>query len=535
MNLKTLTLLAFVLLLGNSLEAQVNTYTTNRTSTQITPSTIATKWFNGSDSTNLGVGFGSNFQITSGQHNTSLGYLTTSSNNTGSFNTAIGSRALEKIRQSTNTALGFEAMNKSTNSSQNVAIGAFSMHDNLVSKDNVALGYQAMRRNTYGYKNTALGYRALYGNTIDSLNTVIGQFAMQNAVGTGAGSENTAIGYAAMSLGGTQAVAVGNYAGSNAYQDQSVSIGNYAQYRSSGNVTIGDSALFLGSNPTRNTAIGNGAMRNSTLQVVGGLPDAVPEENVAIGNEALHRIGGRRNVAVGNKAMHNATLAYENVAIGEESMINFTNSFLKGNTAMGDFTLPDMTAASNNTAIGHEAGKGITTGSDNTLIGADITVTTPISTNLTVIGAAVTASGSNKVIIGNPSVTSVGGYAAFTNYSDKRLKTNITYDNLLGLNFISQLQPATYTYKEDQNKVIRNGLIAQDVAEVLSSLKKEFSGIQTDENGYFSISYEKLVLPLINAHQELDKELSKLELRYQQALDRNTKLKAVLPKIDQLP
>ena len=51
--------------------------------------------------------------------------------------------------------------------------------------------------------------------------------------------------------------------------------------------------------------------------------------------------------------------------------------------------------------------------------------------------------------IGNsPSVTSIGGYANWSNVSDARFKTNIK-ENTPGLNFINKLRPVTYNMDMD--------------------------------------------------------------------------------------
>lgn len=532
MKTKSVYLLLILCLLGNLLSAQVNTYTTNRTSTQITPSTIATKWFNGTDSTNLGVGFSSNFQTVGGKYNTALGAFTLSFNTNGFYNTAIGYKSMEKVFQSNNTAIGSHSMLKSTNSSRNVAIGFKTMEENLVSNDNVAIGHRAMNKNQYGSFNVAIGQDAHYGSTIDSLNVAIGSLALSNVLNSGPGSKNVAIGAVAMSSGGTEAVAIGNYAGANFYQE-GVTIGAFSQRYSGTNTAIGDSVMAIGNNLKSNTAIGHAAMKNSSLFLVGGLPDAKPEENVAIGSYALMGVGGRRNVAIGNSAMRKATLAYENVAIGNGSMINFTNSFLFGNTAIGDSSMVSMTAAKQNTSLGYLSGKGITTGNQNTIIGTNVTVNTPTATNLTIIASNYTGGGSNKVILGNTSVSSIGGYAAFSNYSDKRLKTDILTDKTLGLDFVMGLKTATYRYKEDSNELLRNGLIAQDLEKLCQELGVTFDGLNIDDDliQTRSIAYDKLVIPLINAHQELAFELDILSHKYEKLKAKNEELSQVKEKI----
>jgi hypothetical protein len=130
-------------------------------------------------------------------------------------------------------------------------------------------------------------------------------------------------------------------------------------------------------------------------------------------------------------------------------------------------------------------------------------------TNATAIGFTALVNASNKVVIGNSNVTSIGGYANWTNYSDKRLKENIIYKNDLGLNFISKLKTVSYNYKADQLKHRRDGLIAQDVAKALKDLGMQFSGlvIDDDKNKTENLSYGDFVIPLINAVQEQQKQI----------------------------
>ena len=119
----------------------------------------------------------------------------------------------------------------------------------------------------------------------------------------------------------------------------------------------------------------------------------------------------------------------------------------------------------------------------------------------------------NKIVLGNASASKVGGYGNWSNYSDRRVKENISYSNKLGLDFILKLKTATYNYKADTNKRHRDGLIAQDVEQALKELGVNFSGLITDDDKdkTLNLSYSDFVLPLINAVQELYKRNQVLE------------------------
>ena len=66
----------------------------------------------------------------------------------------------------------------------------------------------------------------------------------------------------------------------------------------------------------------------------------------------------------------------------------------------------------------------------------------PLS-NSTALGRGALATVSNQVRIGNASVTSIGGYANWTNISDGRVKKNVQ-ENVAGLSFINRLKAVTY-------------------------------------------------------------------------------------------
>jgi hypothetical protein len=171
--------------------------------------------------------------------------------------------------------------------------------------------------------------------------------------------------------------------------------------------------------------------------------------------------------------------------------------------------LSENTTGTMNTGIGDGALNINTTGSYNTAIGHNANVSAIDLTNATAIGFNARVNSSNKIVLGNANATTVGGYGDWTNYSDKRLKENIIYTNELGLNFITKLKPVSFNYIENENKRRQDGLIAQDVEEVLKELGLEFSGliIDDDPDKTMNLSYPALVIPLITAVQEQQKQI----------------------------
>jgi trimeric autotransporter adhesin len=264
------------------------------------------------------------------------------------------------------------------------------------------------------------------------------------------------------------------------------------------NTAVGSNALSINSTGWDNTAVGFQAL--STNNGV---------NNTAVGWAALtFNKTGQDNTAVGWAALESSN-AYGNTAIGHDAL--FANTSGSDNTACGNDALFSSNGAKN-TACGAMAGSINKTGSNNTYIGYNANSSEDLS-NITAIGSGAKVTSSNTIVLGNSSVTSIGGYADWFNISDKRLKENIKYKDALGLDFIMKLKTAAFTYINDENKMRRDGLIAQDVQQALKELNLEFSGlmIENDKSGTMKISYESFVIPLINATQKLKRENDELK------------------------
>ncbi|MDQ3245207.1 MAG: tail fiber domain-containing protein [bacterium] len=203
-----------------------------------------------------------------------------------------------------------------------------------------------------------------------------------------------------------------------------------------------------------------------------------------------------------------------NVALGANGTLGF-NTTGSLNTAIGAAALEATTTGIGNTGIGYDALFYNTTGTYNTALGYLANVGSGALTNATALGANAIVNASNRVVIGDSSATTVGGYGAWTNYSDLRLKENVVYTDKLGLDFILKLKTASYNYKDDENKTRRDGLIAQDVQQVLKELNIPFSALVKDDDkmGTLNLSYESFVIPLINSIKELKKENDDLKVR----------------------
>jgi hypothetical protein len=273
---------------------------------------------------------------------------------------------------------------------------------------------------------------------------------------------------------------------------------------------------------TYNTAIGSSALRsNTTVSSVSGA------YNTAIGSSALYyNTSGRYNTATGVCALYANQTGIYNTATGNNALLGNTSGSY--NTAVGYTSLQNNTTGSQNTAIGYYAG------TDN-----------PINlTNSTCIGYGATATADNQVRIGNTNVFSIGGYANWSNISDGRAKKNIKAD-VPGLNFINQLQPVTYNLdldemdnllgidkakkeklekdmpqdlkdknekaKKNKEAQVQSGFVAQDVEKTAKSIGYNFSGVNVDDSGSYSLSYGEFAVPLVKAVQELSAKNDQLQ------------------------
>ena len=248
------------------------------------------------------------------------------------------------------------------------------------------------------------------------------------------------------------------------------------------NTAIGTEAMYLNVNGDDNTAIGYQALRTGT--------DGV--RNVAIGNNTLvDNTTGGDNTAVGMQSLQLNTTGNNNVAVGRISLYQNTSGY--NNSAFGMQSLQSNTTGFLNTALGFYALSNVTTGFNNVGIGYNAQV--PSNT------------GSNQVRIGDTSITYAGIQVAWTTTSDERWKDNIQPSNL-GLSFINQLKPVSYTRKNDVKKSVEYGFIAQELQASLQKFGVENAGIiSTDDNGMLGVRYNDLLAPMILATQEQQKQI----------------------------
>jgi hypothetical protein len=153
----------------------------------------------------------------------------------------------------------------------------------------VAIGDEALRNTTTGSQNTAIGYQAMTSIS-DSYNTAIGYYAMRNS----GGSYNAALGYQSLLTGGgSNNTALGSYSLANTNGNNNTALG----FQAGNTVGLGSENTFLGydadaslNNLVNATAIGANAQVSSSnslvLGSINGINGATSNTNVGVGTTA---------------------------------------------------------------------------------------------------------------------------------------------------------------------------------------------------------------------------------------------------------
>jgi hypothetical protein len=316
-----------------------------------------------------------------------------------------------------------------------------------------------------------------------------------------------------------------------------------------GSVVFGLDALSNYTTSNDNVAIGIYSMKNTTtgsINVAVGsytLEDnTIGESNTALGRGCLSdNVAGNQNTAVGVGALTSNKNSSYNTAVGASSMSSSFNGDYCA--ALGHNSLFSNTKGDYNTALGAEALGYNKSGNNNTAVGYDADVSLFNLNNATALGNGALVDASNKVRIGNSSVTSNGGQVSWTAYSDARIKTDVK-ENVPGLDFINLLKPVTYHFDVDKQneimgisinekvegmydieKITFTGFLAQDVEAAAKKVNYDFSGL--DKSGeILGLRYAEFVVPLVKAVQELSIENEGLKDIVQEINNENQNLKA---------
>lgn len=430
-----------------------------------------------------------------------------------------------------------------------VGIGSNSLFSNVTQPNNTAIGYISQMHTTTGSNNTAVGEYSLAGvstanyntgvgmgclNWINSnYNTGIGGGALSSVNGGTTAPSNTGVGNSALgSVTGPLNVAIGGAASCSGINSlsysTSVGFASLGYCRSGNHTAIGYRAMQNGVFPVAGSALGFEAMFNgdNTGNCALGYRSLYNDGNYnsAIGYESLYNCDGNYNTAVGYQASYTAgSNANANSALGMYTLYNNTGS---NNTAMGSGGMQANTTGHSNAAGGVSAGSFYNNNTYSCFLGFAADANNGSVTNSMALGAGAQVDASNKVVIGNTSVSNIGGSSWWT-ISDGRFKKDIE-ENVAGISFIKQLRPVTYNldmdklnthvYKngldeyeknfgansERKAKIVYTGFIAQEVEQAANRSKYDFSGVHAPENAgqHYSLSYAEFVVPMVKTYQE---------------------------------
>ncbi|MCB0790510.1 MAG: tail fiber domain-containing protein [Flavobacteriales bacterium] len=506
------------------------------------------------------VGYQSLYNST-GENNTAVGFVSSVFTTTGHDNTAVGARSLNfNTTGSNNVAVGDSAAYGNTSGYGNVAVGSGALKLHTASVHNVAVGFQSLRNATgASLYNTCVGSWAGRGLTSGSYNTGVGTGALQNVT---TGSYNTGIGRGALEDNGSASynTAVGYRSG---WQNNQGGYNASLGYRSLYNNTGGQYNVAIGANSNYASVLSE---RNTTVGYASGESITTGADNVLLGYNAGQNVtNGPGNVIIGSGAasQNNSTVG-KNVVIGFNALP--VDEISDWTVAIGTNTMPNFGASGgvgdDNIAIGRNALFGSSIGASSVMIGREASNDLPVSpfgyvdgctgigaftntgnVNATAIGQGATA-GDHSVVLGNSLVSSIGGYAGWSNLSDGQFKRNVQED-VPGLAFIKLLRPVTYQldidelnrslgaeeysadspwqreYEKQKADMIayqRTGFIAQEVEAAAESIGYDFSGIDRPQNesDHYGLRYAEFVVPLVKAMQEQQEMIERLQVEIEE-------------------
>ena len=299
------------------------------------------------------------------------------------------------------------------------------------------------------------------------------------------------------------------------------SIGNSSMRANTGarNTAFGNASLQANTVGTDNTAVGYFALQKNTATTN---PTYIGSYNTAVGSYSLQsHTTGTRNTGIGAFSLQTTSTGYDNSAFGYSTLKTNTTGYRNTangsytlyfnqtgneNIALGWYSLQQNTSGSGNTALGTNSLKKNTTGNYNTALGYQADTNLSDLSNATAIGYNAKANASNSIVLGNSSVTTIGGQVTWTTNSDIRIKKNIR-DTRYGLSTVMQLRPVEYTLISSDLKQV--GFIAQEVNKLVPEVVTGTEG-DLEKGEILGITYANLVAVLTKAIQEQQKQIEDL-------------------------
>lgn len=408
-------------------------------------------------------------------------------------NNAVGRGALAHMTKGRyNDFFGLEAgysldggsASESTNvATRNSGFGSNTQRFNRTGRNNVSMGRNALQANVTGNSNTALGAGAVQGTAhMRPDNSVIVNQLPQNV-------EHT--------------TAVGNYTLPFAVETRNTAVGSFALnnlVNGTGNTAVG---AWAGESLGFGSAL-NGKTKVATQDLAQwqNLPCEFKGGKLIIQAPQGHSLvpGFMLEVSFVGQSWETQFYYVESVS-GLQVVLNTEVSaqwVWSGRVSVRSYATNDVAPSpSGNVAIGRQAGRFLADGATRA---ADVS-------NAVAIGLDARFMGDNTVMVGNPRQTVYVPKPVET-VSDERAKKDIKPLEL-GLDFLSQLRPVTFSYLDGETA--HSGFIAQEVDAVGG-----FTGVNgspDDDRSRMSIAYEEFIPVLVNAVVELSGRVKELEGR----------------------
>ena len=477
--------------------------------------------------------------------------------NSGEGSIAIGSNAMSNA---SGIPDGYYSLDTRPYS---VAIGSYAMRNGpsgSISTSSVAIGYSNI--NYQGNNTVAIGYENCSGGAtnydvcigsnsghVKSFSVAIGKNAANNtsgnhAVAIGAlsgssGTNGTAIGYYSGNSGSVYGINIGSYAGYASNANNSVLLGNRTQTKSSESVVIGNYATAYSSNSNRSNAVVMGSYAGYNFDYKGTEPILIGSyAGASLNTLSISVANSVYPVIIGYRAGANEgggpSPYLADVAIGTNAgLVGHGNNVCNyGSTFIGNYAghvskakrsvcIGNSTCAVNSSEsvvriapYGYYFAHSKTLGEYASHIGMPTMLENLDSANKEkflgnsysnmLITPAITSSDLATSSILFYANTVYGPSTTFTSFSDKRLKENIKPAKY-GLNDIKKINIYEYNLKDESLKKRQIGVIAQEMKEVIPE------GVKQLPSGYYTVSADWLIFPMVNAIKELDKTFVSLK------------------------
>jgi len=432
---------------------------------------------------NVFVGYASGYINTTGSKNAFVGYNSGRNSTTADYNSFFGCESgYSNTTGGANAFFGSHSGFNSTTANYNSFFGCESGYNSTTANYNSFFGYDSGYSNTTGGANAFFGSHSGFNNITGSSNAFFGSHSGYNNI---TGSSNAFF---------------GSHSGYNS------TTGDYNAFFGcdSGNInTTGSSNAFFGSHSGYFNGAGD---QNAFVGSYSGYSNSSGEGNAFFGSESGYgNSSGKENAFFGLSSGYLNTTGGANAFFGCRS--GYSNSSGEGNVFFGCRSGYSNTG-NNNVFIGYEAGFNET--------------------------------GSNKLYIANSDTAlpliygdfaakqlKVNGTLEFTTAfatSDRRWKKDIKpLDDSLAK--VLRLNGKSYLWRRDEfpekgfSDQRQIGLIAQEVEKIIPEL------VNTDKDGYKSISYNQIIPLLVEAVKELNSTVETLK-------NENAELRAQVKKSD---